>query len=53
MALDQSIANMYGLTVQNSTGGYYGTNVFKTKNHGYYCETAILLGLQTQLLAIH
>jgi subtilase family serine protease/RNA polymerase subunit RPABC4/transcription elongation factor Spt4/ribosomal protein L40E len=32
VVLDQSIANLYGLTVQNSTGGYYGTNVFKTKN---------------------
>ncbi len=34
VALDQSIANLYGLTVQNSTGGYFGTNVFKTKNLG-------------------
>ena len=33
VALDQSIANLYGLTVSNSTGGFNGTNVFKTKNH--------------------
>ncbi len=32
VALDQSVANLYGLTVNNSTGGYSGTNVFKTKN---------------------
>ncbi|MGD0818880.1 MAG: CARDB domain-containing protein, partial [Methanomassiliicoccales archaeon] len=32
VAQDQSIANMYGVTVENSTGGYFGTNVFKTKN---------------------
>ncbi|HEY3420556.1 MAG TPA: CARDB domain-containing protein [Methanomassiliicoccales archaeon] len=32
VALDQSIANLYGMTVQNSTGGYFGTNVFKTRN---------------------
>ena len=33
VALDQSVANLYGLTVANSTGGFNGTNVFKTTNH--------------------
>ena len=33
VALDQSIANLYGLTVSASTGGFNGTNVFKTTNH--------------------
>ena len=32
VALDQSIANLYGLTVQNSSGGFLGTNIFKTSN---------------------
>jgi hypothetical protein len=32
VALDQSIANLYNLTVQNSVGGYSTTSVFMTKN---------------------
>ncbi len=33
VALDQSIANLYGVTVVDSAGSYNGTNVFQTKNH--------------------
>ncbi len=47
VALDQSIANLYNLTVQNSVGGYVNTPIFKSFNHAIVLRPDVIGPLDT------